>query len=513
MANFLITGPDGKKYKVSGENAEGALQALQQHLGDTAKPKATGEGEVYKPAGATDVLKRLTPLGMAEQAVAVARDPKGELTRATDFLRSGFDGVTLGFGDKALAGVESLAGGDYEDSLAKQRSATEDAKSRLGKFDAAASEVLGSSLPATRLAKLGITASNLPKIGKAGMMLDGSIFGGLNAAGHDENVAAGAATGLAAGAAGQGATALGSKAVQSIATALMTKPKVPSLRDLEAIKDAKYKAIDNVEEAFTPEQMQNLATGIGDDLAASGIDPVLNPMPYRFGEVIASKAQTPTTLRELDKIDSKIGRKLLTSSDGEDRYLGGVMRDNISEFLNANGGSAIRNEAIAANKRFRNLERVLTATDKAERRAASSGSGGNEDNAIRQNIRAILDNPKTARFYGPEEQAAMEKVVAGTTGQNVARRIGKMSPENGGLMAMLTTAGSMINPAIGIPAVGGFISKRIADRATSKNLDELVHLLSTGQPKPKAAPPISGDQKELIARLLMGGAIATSPAY
>jgi hypothetical protein len=39
MATFQITGPDGKKYRVSGENAEGAHAALMEHLG-TAKPKS-----------------------------------------------------------------------------------------------------------------------------------------------------------------------------------------------------------------------------------------------------------------------------------------------------------------------------------------------------------------------------------------------------------------------------------------------------------------------------------------
>ena len=38
MAEFIITAPDGKKYKVTGETREGALAALQQKLGDTQMP-------------------------------------------------------------------------------------------------------------------------------------------------------------------------------------------------------------------------------------------------------------------------------------------------------------------------------------------------------------------------------------------------------------------------------------------------------------------------------------------
>ena len=57
MATFEITGPDGKKYRVTGETAEGALSALQKHLGAAPKPSfgqtlyenVIGSGEVDTP--------------------------------------------------------------------------------------------------------------------------------------------------------------------------------------------------------------------------------------------------------------------------------------------------------------------------------------------------------------------------------------------------------------------------------------------------------------------------------
>ena len=60
MANFTITGPDGKRYKVSGENAEGALQALQQHVGEAAPQVGVGE-DMAKGAAA----------GVAQGAIAL----------------------------------------------------------------------------------------------------------------------------------------------------------------------------------------------------------------------------------------------------------------------------------------------------------------------------------------------------------------------------------------------------------------------------------------------------------
>ncbi len=40
MSKFHITAPDGSEYEVEGENQEGALKALQQHLGQGGTPKA-----------------------------------------------------------------------------------------------------------------------------------------------------------------------------------------------------------------------------------------------------------------------------------------------------------------------------------------------------------------------------------------------------------------------------------------------------------------------------------------
>ncbi len=47
MATFNITGPDGKKYRVSGETPEGAVQALKKHLG--AAPAAGPWDKYAKP--------------------------------------------------------------------------------------------------------------------------------------------------------------------------------------------------------------------------------------------------------------------------------------------------------------------------------------------------------------------------------------------------------------------------------------------------------------------------------
>jgi len=127
--------------------------------------------------------------------------------------------------------------------------------------------------------------------------------------------------------------------------------------------------------------------------------------------------------------------------------------------------------------RLRRSEMVDTAAAKAELRAASTGSGGNADNATRQNVRRLLERPKGMTAA---EKNAADKVVRGTTGQNALRLAGKLSPSGNGLMAALGVGGAMVNPAIGVASLGGMAAKSIADRMTTRNVQRLSQIIRSG---------------------------------
>ncbi len=102
MANFTITGPDGKRYKVSGENAEGALQALQQHLG--AAPQAQPQ-----PDTGMDMLKSAGS-GLAQGAAGLVSMP----AQLGDYL-----------GKKATSGIDYLMGVPPEETAHNQAQASD----------------------------------------------------------------------------------------------------------------------------------------------------------------------------------------------------------------------------------------------------------------------------------------------------------------------------------------------------------------------------------------------------
>ena len=116
MTTFVITAPDGKKYKVTGDTPEGAHSALMKMLGDHgAAPAATGaEAPQYAPNG--------VPMNAAAKAEIVAKAKAGTLA-ANPASTAGSDAMTAkaeaavapswmdSIGDVATAGTMGAARG------------------------------------------------------------------------------------------------------------------------------------------------------------------------------------------------------------------------------------------------------------------------------------------------------------------------------------------------------------------------------------------------------------------
>lgn len=148
MATFEITGPNGKTYHVEGDNAEGALAAVQKHLGAEAAPSdlparapihiGAPDGSIVEfPAGTSDDTIK-TAMGKAyppPPAAAASTEPKGALQTfreaihaPTRLLENGF---FLGLGDRARAvmdaGTEAASGNgfNYGTNLKREQGETE----------------------------------------------------------------------------------------------------------------------------------------------------------------------------------------------------------------------------------------------------------------------------------------------------------------------------------------------------------------------------------------------------
>lgn len=303
------------------------------------------------------------------------------------------------------------------------------------------------------------------------------------------------------------------------------KAAAPNLNDLRTTKTAAYKAVDDAGVTYSPQSLDDLIAGISDEMSAARINQVRHPKAFSMLEDIKSKIVTgeQPTLSDIDTLRQVIRRDVANSADEAERFFGEKMIANIDEFVNATTGkqlvsgnadeaaSSIR-AARDSNRRLKNYERITTAATKAERRAASTGSGGNIENASRQNIRQILDDPRKARFYSPQERAAMDKIVMGTKTQNAARQVGKLSPSGNGLQQALALGATAYNPAMAAFPGVGMIAKFLADRGTNKSIEDLLATIASGGPI-QNAPMMTDEVKQLLkAWAATQSALATTSA-
>ncbi len=288
----------------------------------------------------------------------------------------------------------------------------------------------------------------------------------------------------------------GPRPAARIATAPKAAPK-PAIKaaDLRPAKDAAYRAVENAGVKYTPSAVDDLVRGMADEMAAANLSASRHPKAASMlRDIKAMKGKSPT-LTELDQLRQVIRRDVASSNDPAEAFFGRKMIKNLDEFIGAAGegqvmagdaakGSQAVKTARDLNTRLRKVESVEEAVESARLRAGSTGSGGNVDNATRQNLRRVLDDGT----WTPDEAAALEEIVLGGKGQNFLRLIGKLSPGGNGLMTALNIGGAAANPLLAVPGVTGIVAKMQADAMTARKVQRLIELIAAGGEKAARAP-------------------------
>lgn len=199
MATFQITGPDGKKYRVSGENAEGALAALQQHLGSNSAPQ---------PQETTSAPVNSSAYPVDASTVFVDDMLFGLPGKASAALNAA---VRAPFTDKTFGEEYDTIRGNYQ--AGRQRYADEhpvaNTAASLGGSIFGAAKLMPAGLNATRFVPQ--TWSGAQKLAgmTAASAAEGGVMGGLSAYGHDEDIGKGAGIGAVIGGVAYPVTQLG----------------------------------------------------------------------------------------------------------------------------------------------------------------------------------------------------------------------------------------------------------------------------------------------------------------
>ncbi len=448
MPTFDITAPDGKTYEIEGANAEGALAALQKHIGG-AQPqrgvmdKLTGMdgGERYQTW--PEKLVR----GVAHSAKSAATLPGDVMSGEASPNDTGrvLDMATLGTPvNPAIRAGDQLIPGAAKAMRAEPAAVpTTKELAKSGGDDISAAKQSGLDLNSSVIA-------NGSKELQQGLF-DGSMFGKTI---HPVDAPA---------------TFAKLKELENAPSgSIFTAANLQSLRE----------SLQATAQNFNPQAAK-------DQLAASlaikwldGVLPKVNPQDVLAGSPAATQ-------------------KLFERGRG-------------------NYAAAQRSNDITGD-----LDRARTGLlERSEGRAKAANSGRNMDNTLRQKTEAVLEKPKEVSGYNDAEITALEGVVDGGAGRNLARNISNKLGGGGGLgQTGLATIGAGAGAAMGgvpgalmggaAPAAVGSVARSIANALAKKDMRAVDELLRKRSPlyEERLANPqmsvISPEGRAALIRALM----------
>jgi hypothetical protein len=304
------------------------------------------------------------------------------------------------------------------------------------------------------------------------------------------------------------------------------KPNIPTPDAIRAAKGAAYQEAESAGVVFTPNLFQRVRSEIEPKLAQMGYDPALQPNIAAVIRRIEDAGQASNTLPGAEIVRRVAGGAYAPgnkSSNDMMRAIINAIDDAVAnpragEVLMGNaakGGAALTEARKNASIEFK-LGDINKQLEKAQTQAGSTWSGGNIENATRQKLRAILDNPSRSRGFTPDERAALQQAVMGSgAGHNLARTVGKLSPQGSGLMTALGIGGAVTNPALVAAPIAGAAAKKVSERLTDANVRKLLDIVAAGgsraatEAAPNAVQRLTQAERERLARLLMAFGVSS----
>lgn len=486
MATLNINGKrikvDDSFLSMSPEQQQSTVEEIASQLGAMPQQESQQSQDARAElSGLSNKLGGATIDSLAQARYDALPTWQKPLMAADNFVRGAADMATFGLADEISAGLGSLTGiggdyGKYDKNLSGQRQ--RDSEGGMSRF---AGQMAGA---------VAIPGGSAKSVGGAALQggAMGAAYGYGSGEGGAENRLANAGVGFATGGAAGGLVRAGANAIER----KLAGSVIPSNEALSKAAQAAYKAADDAGVIIRPESAQRLATSIKQQLAEDGFDTALHPGVMAVLNRLDGLEGQNVTLKGMDIIRRVAANAAGDVTRPDQQRLVSKMINQIDDFIGdlkpadvlAGDSREAANQMLKARSlwtRLKKAEKVDSAILKAERRAASTGSGGNADNAMRQNVRALLDNPKTARGMSAAEKKAAERVVRGTVPQNALRLAGKLAP-TGVVSGTLSSAAGygLAGPiGIGLPVLGAG-AKALADKMTVGNVEKLSQLIRSG---------------------------------
>lgn len=488
MPIFEIQGPDGVTYEVDAPNQDAAIGAFQSEATQSAQAPQDFHG-----------------VSMDAEAIAEARRAAGKqvgqlnnpFSAATHGANAGmffnFDdelGAALMSPFRATADAVQGKGFDlgraYNFDLAVNREVQDQLREKQGAATLVG-EVAGGVAQAGALTKGGLTLLDKAKPTLTSLAgrgaAEGAIYGAAYGAGAGEGVpdkVSQAAQGGVVGAAMGGATGAVTRGLVSN----RAKQAIPSKDQLQSAAQEAYKQADQAGVIFTKNGTQRLYQDIVADFADFGFLPKNQPGAAAALKELSKMSSDNVTLKGLESLRKAVSNSFIPGNKPNNALIA-KMINHIDNFVgnpqapdvlmgDAQAGSQALSKARELWSRLSKLDKVDTAFEKATRRAATSGSGANAENAIRQNFDKLLDKP---RGFSQAEQAAIRKVAEGGPVRNGMRLAGKFAPT--GVVSAIPSiaAPTLLGPVGAAVPLAGLAAKAGSDamtKAAAKSVQQLI---------------------------------------
>ncbi|MTW19448.1 hypothetical protein GJ689_24970 [Rhodoplanes serenus] len=267
------------------------------------------------------------------------------------------------------------------------------------------------------------------------------------------------------------------------------KAAIPTAEELKAAAQAGYESPEIAALAVKPSALQAASIRMRAALDDAGLDSNLAPKTH--GVLAKTDAATPpgavVTGKNLESLRRTLGHAA-QSPDPVERKAATAAIGAIDEFVaslsktDVLAGDAAKVAETLADARGNyaaamRSERVTGALERAEQNAAVAHSGQNIDNAVRQRIRAIVQNPKLRQGFSRAEIAQMDRIMRGLPAGNLLRGVSNILGGGGGLGA--TVSGTVLSPVA--PAVGWAL-KKLGNRITGGGVERLDEMVRSRSP-------------------------------
>lgn len=244
-----------------------------------------------------------------------------------------------------------------------------------------------------------------------------------------------------------------------------------------------------------PVEFEQLAKNIAVDLQRKGLRPSNVDPVYKDLDKIAEAGNANPDLTELVAIKKKM-RNDAWEAVGEEkkaRMRAMEMIDNEIRRVDPGVAADLRAADFAWSK-FKQGERVEGAIEKAKDRAASSGTGGNLYNTVKQEMRRVKDAPEGLT---PGEVAVAERAAKGPVTRNLLSLIGKLDPTSGAIPLLAHGGAAALTGGMNIPvAAAGFVARHLSQRLALKDANRLAELIQSRTPETRK---LSGPMQEWAA--------------